>query len=98
MSYSLRETLEGIPPLFGQERLAQPLSKIARQFLTELADAIDVDSPPEVVRRLAEGFAEYLDVAETRRRHRVVQAVIIQAGAGTPTPRVDAFANEWTSV
>jgi hypothetical protein len=94
MCYCLRECLEGIPPLFGQKKVAQPLGMAARRFISE---AIAVDHPPDVLRRLISEFDQELEVAESQRRYRIAQAMMTQAGAGMSSPHVDAFAAEWTS-
>jgi hypothetical protein len=94
MCYCLRECLEGIPPLFGQKRLAQPLGMAARRFISE---AIAVDHPPDVLRRLISEFDQEVEDAESQRRYRIAQAMMTQAGAGMNSPQVDAFAAEWTS-
>ena len=44
MCYCLRECLEGIPRLFGQKKVAQPLGTAARQFTSE-AIAVDLGLP-----------------------------------------------------
>ncbi len=98
MSYSIRESLEGIPPLFGQERLKAAIGALARRFADEIADAVAIDSPPDVLIRLTSEFQEQLDVAQAQRRYRIAQAMLMQAGAGMPSPRVDDFAKDWTSV
>lgn len=97
MCYSLRECLESIPPLFGQEKLTHPLGTEARQFSKEISEANAVNHPPDVLRRLISEFEQKLDVAESERRFRVAQAMMTQAGAGISSPQVDAFAAEWTS-
>jgi len=95
--YSLRECLESIPPLFGQEKVTHPLGAAARRFSRDISEAIAVDHPPDVLRRLISEFEQELDVAESLRRYRVAQAMMTQAGAGMSSPHVDAFAAEWTS-
>jgi hypothetical protein len=97
MCYCLRECLEGIPPLFGQKKVAQPRDMAARRFSKDISEAIAVDHPPDVLRRLVSGFDQELEVAERRRRYRIAQAMMTQAGAGMSSPHVDAFAAEWTS-
>jgi hypothetical protein len=98
LCYALRETLESIPPLFGQPRQQEPLGPIARQFNEDISLAIDVGRPPEVLRRLVSEFQEQLRTAETTKRQRVAQAMISEAGGGMSTPQLDAFANEWAVV
>jgi hypothetical protein len=94
MCYCLRECLQGIPPLFGQKKLAQALGVAARRFTSE---AIAVDHPPDVLRWLISEFDQELEVAESQRRYRIAQSMMTQAGAGMSSPHVDAFAAEWTS-
>jgi hypothetical protein len=102
MSYSLREALEEIPPLFGQPRQGEPIVPIARRFLEDLNDLIDVppESPPdpETIRALTTRFQESVDDAGTARRYRVAQAIIVQAGTGRGSPQVESFAEEWADV
>ena len=74
--------------------MAQPLGTAARQFTSE---AIAVDHPPDVLRRLILEFDQEVEVAESDRRYRIAQAMMTQAGAGLSSPHVDAFAAEWTS-
>lgn len=97
LCYCLRECLESVPPLFGQEKAALPLAEAARRFSRDISEAIALDRPPDVLRRLSSEFQQELDVVESRRRYRIAQAMMTQAGAGGSSPRVDAFAAEWTS-
>ncbi len=95
--YSMRECLESIPVLFGQKRPSHPLGTLARRLTQDINDAIDIGQPSEVIRGLVERFEEDLDAAETARRYRVAQAMMVQAGVGSGTPQLDAFAESWTT-
>jgi hypothetical protein len=97
MCYCLRECLESIPPLFGQKKVTHPLGTVAREFTRDISEAIAVDHPPNVLRRLISEFDQELEVAESQRRYRIAQAMMTQAGAGIASLHVDAFAAEWTS-
>lgn len=98
MCYSLREALEEIPVLFGQKRQMEPLGPVAKRFLDRINDAVAINSPPDVLRDIAGEFHGHLEVAQTQRRFRIAQAMLIQTGTATSSARVDAFAEEWTRV
>ena len=94
LCYCLRECLVSIPRLFGAERPdTGPLADTVRRLAAEMAGVID--QPPEAQRVLAQLQAE-LDAAATARSFRIAQAMMIQAGMGLSSPRVDEFAREWT--
>ncbi len=97
MCYCLRECLESIPPLFGQKKVTHPLGTVARRFTRDISEAIAVDHPPDVLRRLISEFDQELEVAESQRRYRIAQTMMTQADAGVGSLHVDAFAAEWTS-
>jgi hypothetical protein len=97
MCYCLRESLECIPPLFGQEKATNPIGVSARRFADAVSDAIAVDQPPATLRDLVANFEQELAAAETQRRYRIAQTMIRQSGATVANPLVDEFAREWTA-
>lgn len=86
MCYSLRECLEAVPSLFGQKKAARPLRTMARQFSTDISEAIAVNHPPDVIYRLISNFEEELEIAERTRHYRVAQAMMTQAGVREVVP------------
>lgn len=102
MSYSLRETLEEIPMLFGQRPQSEPLVPIARDFIEDLTGLMDVpaEAAPDIaqVRRLIAGFQASVEEVDAARRVRVARAMMVQARTGQSSAQVDAFATEWAAV
>lgn len=96
MCYCLREGLESIPLLFGQQRV-QSMGSTAQRFAEDMSDAVAVNHSPEVLQRIIARHKGELDEGERSRRHRIAQAMMTQAGAGMGTSYTDAFAVKWAS-
>ena len=102
LSFSLREALEEVPLLFGQQRQSEPLVPIARDLIDSLNGLIDVPAEArldtEQVGRLLVEFEESVDEVAADRRVRIARAMMVQARTGQPSAQVDAFAKEWAEV